>query len=103
MLLFAAGSVQNDEICLIPRTLNLINTLIHRGAYVYTKNNEGKAVIDYVANFVMANEDNEEGQSILDMLKGKVPPLQTLAAMKVKTVKPYRSIPDSLKQFIELH
>ena len=103
LLLFAAATLTKDHYHFTSRTLNLINSLIHRGAYVYAINNEGKAVIDYMTNFVMANEDNEEGLSLLEMLKSEVPPLQTLAAIKGKTVRHHLRIPDNLKQFIELH
>ena len=102
-LLIVAASLLQDRNCNISCSLNLINSLIHRGAYVYAKNNEGKAVIDYVTEYVMKNEENMEGRSLLEMLKSEVPPLQTLAAKIVKTLKPFVCIPDSLKQFIMLH
>ena len=68
ILLFAASLMLNPQ-CNISRLLNLINSLICRGAYIYAKNNEEKAVIDYVTEFVKANEENEEGQTLLQLLK----------------------------------
>ena len=102
LILFAASHMRYKQRN-VSRTLNLINSLLHRGAYRYAKNNEGKTVIDYVTDFVVTNEENEEGQSLLKVLKSEVPPLQTLAAIKGKSLMSFGCIPDSLKEFVELH
>ena len=70
-----------DEDRPVTPALQIIDFLIHQGAYTYAKNNKGKTVTDYLEDFVMKNDSNEAAQSILAILKSQVPSLQILAAM----------------------
>ena len=67
------------------------------------KNNEGKTVIDYLDDFVMESEYNDEAKSILEVLKCQIPSLQSLAAMKAKAVISGREIPKKFQKFICMH
>ena len=67
------------------------------------KNNEGKTVIDYLDDFVMESEYNDEAKSILEVLKCQIPSLQSLAAMNAKGVKSAGHIPEQIQAFLDLH
>ena len=86
-------------------SIDIINFLIDQGAYVYARNNEGKSLIDYLANFDECNEQNRnfKVRKTLEMLKNKVPPLRTLAAIKAKDLESVADIPKSMKKFLEMH
>ena len=77
--------------------------LIDQGAYVYARNNERKSDIDYLTDFCDSNKSSKEVQSALEMLKTKVPPLQTLAATKAKALHSVSDIPKSTVKFLEMH
>ena len=77
--------------------------MIHQGAYVYAKNDEGKTVIDYLDKFVRETESSEEAQSILEVLKSQVPPLQSLAALKAKDLISVNDIPRKIVKFLKMH
>ena len=81
----------------------ILEFLIHQGAYVYAKNNEGKTVVDYLDKFVMETESSEEAQSILEALKSQVPRLQSLAALKAKDLISVNDIPRKIEKFLEMH
>ena len=109
MLLTVANLLQfdysriGDDYRPITPALQIIDFLIHRGAYTYAKNKEGKTVIDYLDDFVLKNEQKEEAESILAKLKGQVPPLQSLAAMKAKGSISVQDIPRKIHKFLNMH
>ena len=87
----------------IPSIVNAINLLINHGAYIYARNNENKTVIDYLEDCVKENETNEDAHKLLDLLQRQIPSLQSLAAMKAKELSEVGAVPETIKQFLDMH
>ena len=86
--------------------VEMLTSLIDQGAYIYARNSDGKTVIDYLERIVSKPEGQymyPEVYGLWEMLKSKVPSLQSLAAMKAKGLNSTIDIPEPIQAFLELH
>ena len=56
-----------------------------------------------MTDFVASHKHDENAQETLEKLGNKVPPLQTLAAVKGQGLKSVYDIPDPVRKFLEIH
>ena len=97
------SNYSKKQLMKIPSIVNAINLLINHGAYIYAGNNENKTVIDYIEDCVKENETNEDTHKLLDLLQRQIPSLQSLAAMKAKELSEVGAVPETIKQFLDMH
>ena len=60
-------------------------------------------MIEYLEILTLKNKQIPGVQGILDMLKSKVPSLQSFAGMKAKGLTSPGTIPERIQAFLDLH
>ena len=76
-----------EEYSQVSSIIKTLKFLISQGAYIYTRTNEKKTAIDYLADFAQKKKASEDAHKLFEMLKSQIPSLQSLAKSNTFTSK----------------